>query len=129
MFVWIKYVKYKLFAKSRQDRDLKQLDFISEVAGESSSAKEIEAMKKLYRINFNAGLHYNTEPYSGKVHLFMSEVTVDGTIPDPQWGWSGLTRILPEVFHGDHANILKPPNIDQLVNIFCSEIKNATDKK
>lgn len=126
---WFKYARYKVFGKSRQDRDIRQLDFIGRAAGESSSAQEIESMKKLYRINYKAGMEYTTLPYPGQVHLFMSEVIIEGIIPDPQWGWSGLTEILPKVFTGNHANILKPPNIDQLVEIFCSEIKKANQDK
>ena len=125
---WVKFVKRRFSKGEDKDDNLKRLDFISELAGDSSSADEIENMKKLYRINYSAGWNYFMKPYPGKIHLFMAEEIISGMVPDAHWTWDSLAEIVPHVFPGDHANILKPPNVENLAKIFCDEIKDAMEK-
>ncbi len=120
---WMEFFSRRLKKRIKQDRNLQQLDFIGELAGDSASAAEIETMKRLYRINFTAGWNYYMKPYPGKVHVFMAEIIIDGIIPDPHWNWGGLAQIESHIFPCDHASILKPPNVDKMAEIFCREIE------
>jgi thioesterase domain-containing protein len=115
--VWAEYGKEKIGGNHPGETPADGLDFIAARFGGSRGRREIEHLRKLYAVNMRAIRNYTMRHYRGTVELFcVSLADLSGVIPDPRRRWTGLAdRIVIDEFHGgSHADILKPPLVDNV---------------
>jgi amino acid adenylation domain-containing protein len=107
----IEYLTAKLRVKFGKDRNIEQLDFISQRFAEVGN-EQTEKMKMVYQKNMNAGTNYSMDYYDGKISLFMVKNAIKEMIPLPLYGWKNLSRQHELfIFPADHRDVLKEPNV------------------
>ncbi len=116
---WKSYLKTKLSNFSNIHKVLEEdfIDNITETLGGKSQA-EIDKLKLIYRFNINALNNHVMSNFLGSINLFLAEEPLEGLIPDPKYGWTGMTsKINFFPVKGSHTTVLKHPYVEDISQV------------
>ena len=56
--------------------------------------------------------------FPGSINLFLAEEPLEGLIPDPKYGWSGMiSKINYYSVKGSHTTVLKHPYVEDISRV------------
>lgn len=116
---WRSYINTKLsnFSNIHQVLEENFIDNITETLGGKSQA-EIDRLKNTYRYNIDALNNHSMSDFAGKINLFLAEEPLEGLIPDPKYGWSGMvSQIDFYSVKGSHTTVLKHPYVEDISQV------------
>ena len=116
---WSSYIHNKLSNFSNIHKVLEEdfIDNITETLGGKSQA-EIDKLKDIYRYNIDALNNHTMSDFSGDINLFLAEEPLEGLIPDPLYGWSGMvSKINFYSVKGSHTTVLKHPYVEDISKV------------
>ena len=123
---WKSYINSKLSNFSNINKALEEnfIENITETLG-GKSQTEIERLKSIYRYNIDALNNYNMTDFAGEINLFLAEKSLEGIIPDPKYGWSGLvSKINFYTVKGSHTTVLKHPFVEDISRVISEILVN-----
>ncbi len=116
---WKSYLKTKLNNFSNIHKVLEDdfIDNITDTLG-GKSQKDIDKLKKIYRYNIDALNNHTMSDFSGEINLFLAEEPLQGLLPDPEFGWSGMvSKINFYSVKGSHTTVLKLPFVNDISQV------------
>lgn len=123
---WTSYLTSKLSNFSNIHKVLEDdfIDNITETLGGKSQA-EIDKLKRIYRYNINALNKHTMSDFPGEINLFLAEKPLEGIIPDPKYGWSGLvSKVNFFTVKGSHMTVLKHPFVKDIAGVISKMLGN-----
>ena len=116
---WRSYINTKLsnFSNIHQVLEENFIENITETLGGKSQV-EIDKLKNIYRYNIDALNNHSMSDFDGKINLFLAEEPLEGLIPDPKYGWSGMvSKIDFFSVKGSHTTVLKHPFVEDISGV------------
>jgi amino acid adenylation domain-containing protein len=116
---WRSYINTKLsnFSNIHQVLEENFIENITETLGGKSQA-EIDKLKNIYRYNIDALNDHTMSDFEGSINLFLAEDPLEGLIPDPKYGWSGMvSKIDFFSVNGSHTTVLKNPFVEDISEV------------
>ncbi len=126
---WHSYLHNKLSNFSNIHKVLEEdfIDNITETLG-GKSQEDIDKLKRIYRFNIDALNQHVMSNLVGEINLFLAEEPLEGLIPDPKYGWSGMvSNINFYSVKGSHTTVLKHPYVSDISSVI-SNMLTATKK-
>lgn len=124
---WRSYIHSKLSNFSNIHKVLEDnfIDNITETLGGKSQA-EIDKLKSIYRYNIDALNNHTMSDFPGNINLFLAEEALEGLIPDPQYGWSGMVSGINYFsVKGSHMTVLKHPYVEDISEVISKMLTDV----
>lgn len=119
---WKSYLHTKLSNFSNIHKVLEE-DFIENITESlgGKSQEEIDKLKRIYRYNIDALNNHTMSDLAGEINLFLAEQALEGLIPDPKYGWSGMVnKINYYSVKGSHTTVLKYPYVEDISKVISN---------
>ncbi|MBI9031405.1 amino acid adenylation domain-containing protein [bacterium] len=128
---WRSYLNTKLSNFSNIHKVLEEdfIENITETLGGKSQA-EIDKLKNIYRYNIDALNKHTMSNFPDEINLFLAEEPLEGLIPDPKYGWSGMvSKINYYSVKGSHTTVLKHPFVEDIPGVISNILLSSRGAK
>jgi aspartate racemase len=120
----IKYLRDTKMANRMRFRDVHSP--AAEVPGSSQLKERLARLEHVYNTNLTALKRFRSSFYPGKVTLFNAEEKDPALIPDPQYGWVGLSDAIEiHTVPGGHDSMLAEPHVSVLAEKLQAALAKA----